>query len=83
MVSWDFLDWMEMGGNEFVVQWILGWNLAGCWIGDSTRNADLNSKWTDERFGRSRQPRIMFRLIGEHWPTFRYRTGFLASSSMR
>jgi len=65
------LDWLELGGNELVVESDIELEFSG--VLDRRFHPEcrfeLQMGWMSGS-GRSRQPRIMPRQIGEHWPTF-------------
>ena len=77
------LDWLEMGGNELVVESDIELEFSG--VLDRRFHPEcrfeLQMGWMSGS-GRSRQPRIMPTQIGEHWPTFSVRIGDLESLSL-
>jgi hypothetical protein len=71
MVSWDFLNWLEIYGSELPVKYDIGLEFSGVLHRrfHPERRFELQLCWMSGS-ERSRQSRIMPRQIGEHWPTF-------------
>jgi hypothetical protein len=70
MVSWDFLDWLEMGGNELVVQSDIGLEFSG--LLDRRFHPECRFELQmGEMSASGLSNGILPRQIGEHWPTYR------------